>query len=75
MRIIKQRLLEMLPELRVFLDVDDLQQIGDLEGYVQRASSVLVYCSSGYFTSKKCVAQGVCEQASVIGTHDMYAQS
>ena len=33
-RVIKQRLLEMMPEVKVFLDVDD------------RTISVLVYCSS-----------------------------
>ena len=32
MRIVKQRLVEMLPDARVFLDVDDLEEIGDLEG-------------------------------------------
>ena len=42
MRIIKQRLLEMMPTLSVFLDVDDLDEIGDLEGYIRRTSTVLV---------------------------------
>lgn len=45
MRIIKQRLLEMVPNLSVFLDVDDLQEIGDLEGYIDRTRTVLVVCS------------------------------
>ena len=31
MRIVKQRLLEMMPALAVFLDVDDLEDIDDLE--------------------------------------------
>ena len=51
MRIIKQRLLEMLPDVRVFLDVDDLEEIGDLEGYIDRTTTILVYCSKGYFQS------------------------
>ena len=57
MRIIKQRLLEMLPELQVFLDVDDLKEIGDLEGYIERSGTVLVYCSVGYFTSRNCMRE------------------
>ena len=47
MRIVKQRLVEMLPDIRCFLDVDDLEEIGDLEGYIDRTSTVLVYCSNG----------------------------
>ena len=34
MRIVKQRLLEMMPDLSIFLDVDDLEDISDLEGYI-----------------------------------------
>ena len=30
MRAVKQRLLEMVPDLRIFLDVDDLEEIGNL---------------------------------------------
>ena len=36
MRIVKQRLLEMLPDARAFLDVDDLEEIGGLEGKHRR---------------------------------------
>jgi len=57
MRIVKQRLLEMIPDLSVFLDVDDLEEIGELEGYVNRTSIILVYCSKGYFTSKNCMRE------------------
>jgi len=57
MRIVKQRLVEMIPDLVVFLDVDDLKEIGDLEGYIDRTSTVLVYCSKGYFTSKNCMRE------------------
>ena len=34
MRIVKQRLLEMIPDLSVFLDVDDLEDISNLQGYI-----------------------------------------
>ena len=37
--------------------MDDLEEIGDLEGYITRASSVLVYCSKGYFQSKNCMRE------------------
>ena len=57
MRIVKQRLLEMIPELRVFLDVDDLVEIGDLESYIELTSAVLVFCSAGYAESKNCVRE------------------
>ena len=57
MRIIKQRLGEMVPDLVVFLDVDDLEVIDDLEGYIERARTILIYCSSGYFKSKNCMRE------------------
>jgi len=57
MRIVKQRLVEMIPDLIVFLDVDDLEEIGDLEGYIDRTSTILVYCSKGYFASKNCMRE------------------
>ena len=47
MRIVKQRLLEMMPDLLVFLDVDDLEDISDLEGYVDRSYHILIFCSKG----------------------------
>ena len=52
MRVTKQRLLEMLPGLQVFLDVDDLEDISNLQGYIERSHTILVYCSRGYFESK-----------------------
>ena len=57
MRIVKQRLLEMLPDARVFLDVDDLEEIGDLEGYIEGSGSVLVFCSEGYCASRNCMRE------------------
>ena len=52
MRVVKQRLLEMLPEVHCFLDVDDLEDISGLETYIQRSHTVLIFCSRGYFESK-----------------------
>ena len=57
MRIIKQRLLEMMPDLSIFLDVDDLEDISDLEGYVDRSAMILIFCSKGYFQSKNCMRE------------------
>jgi len=76
MRIIKQRLLEMIPDLSVFLDVDDLEEIGNLESYIERSSSVLVYCSRGYFASKNCMRELVSstvKQKAMIALVDMDA--
>ena len=39
------------------LDVDDLEEIGDLEGYIDRSQMVLVYCSKGYFASRNCMRE------------------
>ena len=58
MRIVKQRLLEMMPSLSVFLDVDiEELDIGNLEGYVDASQAVLVFCSAGYFTSRNCMRE------------------
>lgn len=57
MRIVKQRLVEMVPDLKVFLDVDDLQEIGDLEGYIDRSQHVLIFATSGYFQSRNCLRE------------------
>ena len=35
----------------------DLEEIGDLEGYIRRTTTVLVYCSNGYFNSKNCMRE------------------
>ena len=57
MRIVKQRLLEMVPNYSVFLDVDDLREIGDLAGYIERTQCVLIFCSEGYFQSRNCMIE------------------
>ena len=42
-RVIKERLVHMLPELRVFLDVDDMEEGRGME-YVDRSAHVLAFC-------------------------------
>ena len=56
MRVVKQRLLEMIPELQLYLDVDEavVEEAGALDGYIDRTSTVLVYATRGYFTSRRC---------------------
>jgi len=56
-RVIKQRLNEQLPGIKVFLDVDDLEDIGDLEGYIKLSGCVLVFCSRTYFESRNCMVE------------------
>lgn len=56
MRIVKQRLLEMIPNLRVFLDVDDLKD-GKGGEYVDISEVVLVFVSEGYFKSQNCMRE------------------
>jgi len=56
MRVVKQRLLEMLPDVRVFLDVDDLKTGRGAE-YVDISNSVLVFISKGYFSSPNCMRE------------------
>jgi len=56
MRILKQRLLAMMPEVRVFLDVDDLRS-GRGDEDIDRSNIVLVFISSGYFSSQNCMRE------------------
>ena len=51
------RLLELMPEVSVFLDVEDLKSLSDLEGYVERSQAVLVMCTKGYFRSRNCMRE------------------
>jgi len=52
--VIKRMLQQLVPGVRVFLDVDDLQDIGDLEGYINRSQCVLLFFSRAYFNSRNC---------------------
>ena len=35
----------------------DLEDIANLQGYIERTRTVLVFCSSGYFFSKNCMIE------------------
>ena len=56
MRVVKQKLLEMLPDLSIFLDVDDLKEGAGGE-YVDKSSVVLVFCTERYLKSRACARE------------------
>ena len=48
----------MLPhQVAICAPVSDLEDIGDLEGYIARSKQVLVFASQGYFQSKNCMRE------------------
>ncbi|KAL1511740.1 hypothetical protein AB1Y20_005028 [Prymnesium parvum] len=55
--VIKRRLQTLQPGIRIFLDVDDLEDIGALEMYVRQTAVVLIFLSRGYFFSKNCIRE------------------
>ena len=57
---IKRQLCLLLPGVSVFLDVDDLESIGDLELYVEQSQVVQLFCSKGYFKSCNCLREIQC---------------
>ena len=57
---IKRQLLAYMPGLAVFLDVDDLEDIGELEAYIEQTAVMLIFVSKGYFKSKNCLREIRC---------------
>ena len=51
---LKSALQALLPELRCFLDVDSLKDIGQLEAHVRESDLVLIVLTQGYVESKNC---------------------
>lgn len=56
MRVLKQRLLETLPDVSIFLDIDDMEE-GVGKEYLDKSSICLVFCTAGYFESKNCMRE------------------
>tara|TARA_B100000795_G_scaffold74807_1_gene53059 strand:- start:1167 stop:3974 length:2808 start_codon:yes stop_codon:yes gene_type:complete len=54
---IKGQLQLLMPGIKVFLDVDDLQDISKLEDYIERSGSVLFFLSRRYFVSRNCLRE------------------
>jgi len=59
MRITKQLLVERIPGLQIFLDVDDLKT-GRGGEYVMHSEMVLIFVSAGYFQSVNCMRELLC---------------
>ena len=55
--VIKRSIQHLLPTVSVFLDVDDLEEIGKLESYIDASASVLIFLSKGYFASRNCIRE------------------
>ncbi|EOD35585.1 hypothetical protein EMIHUDRAFT_98575 [Emiliania huxleyi CCMP1516] len=55
--VIKNELLQFLPGCEIFLDVDDLKNIGELEAYIGRSQVVLCFLSRGYLRSTNCLRE------------------
>ena len=56
-RVIKERLKQLVPGVRVFLDVDDLHDITRLEEYVESSGYVVIFLSAGYLQSRNCMRE------------------
>ena len=54
---IKRQLCLLLMGVSVFLDVDDLKDIGDLEEYVEQSAVIMIFVSKGYFKSLNCLRE------------------
>ena len=53
----------LLPGVRAFLDVDDLEDNLQLERHVEQSQAVLIFLSKGYFFSKNCLRELDCAVA------------
>ena len=49
MQALKKELLLLVPSMEVFLDVENLTSIGDLEQLVAKSDSVLIFLSRGWW--------------------------
>ena len=46
-----------MPTLRIFLDVDNLKEVGKLEAHIGESALILLLLSKGYFQSKNCMRE------------------
>jgi len=51
-----------MPNVSIFLDVDDLEDIGALEEYVRQTAAMLFFLSRGYFRSRNCLREIVASE-------------
>ena len=57
---IKRQLCLLLPDASIFLDVDDLESIDELEVYVDATAVIMIFLSGGYFKSGNCLREARC---------------
>ena len=57
---IKRNMQLLLPGCQIFLDVDDLLDIGALEEYIEQSAVIMIFVSKGYFKSKNCLREVRC---------------
>ena len=50
--------------MKVFLDVEDLTDIGALEHYIKQSKGILIILSQGYFGSRNCLREARAAAAS-----------
>ena len=55
--VIKRQLNLLMPGISVFLDVDDLEDIGSLEQYIEQTQCMLLLLTRGYFHSRNCLRE------------------
>mmetsp|Transcript_12306 Transcript_12306/g.29315 ORF Transcript_12306/g.29315 Transcript_12306/m.29315 type:complete len:424 (+) Transcript_12306:2809-4080(+) len=55
--VIKRQLQLLMPQIRIFLDVDDLEAIDQIERHVQETAVILLFMSRGYFKSSNCLRE------------------
>ena len=55
--VIKRQLSVMLPGVKIFLDVDDLDDVSKIAEHVKASSLVLCFLSRGYFLSAPCMIE------------------
>jgi len=70
---IKRKLQLMLPGCKIFLDVDDLDDISNLERHVEASQCVLIFLSKGYFASVNCVREfesALCAMIPLVLVHE-----
>jgi len=60
---IKRQLCLLLPDVSIFLDVDDLESIDALEEYVDATAVIMIFVSKGYFKSGNCLREARCTVA------------
>jgi len=47
----------MLPGVKIFLDIDDLRDVSELEYYVEKSASTQLFLSRGYLQSRNCLRE------------------